>query len=138
MTNDADPVPRDVSRAVMGFKLPLAAIHMKAQRTLLELTFDPKQTEGANKNTCRERLEKFGRLCDFYRTTSAAYQCDEQSYLVKNKFCDAVWTRGGRFRERMGIRTFINSRAGANDRIGSLAGASCGSWEECTNTCAFT
>ena len=134
----ADPVPRDVSRALKGIIPQLAAIHIKAQRILLELTFDPKETEAANKYTCNKRLKKLGTLCEFYQSKNATYHCAEQTYLVKNKFCDAVWTRGGRFRERMGIETFIKSRAGASNRIGSLAGASCGSWEECTNTCAFT
>ena len=125
VTDDADPVPRDVGRTLKRFRSNLASIHIKAQRILLEFTFDPSLSEGANKNTCRSRLEDLSQLCSVYQTADATYDCQEIAYLRAYEFCEEVWVRGGRFRERMGIKTFIKSRT---------SGAACTSWQECTDT----
>ena len=139
MTDETDPVPRDVGRIFKRFASRLAAIHIKAQRILLELTFDPKQSKTANKLTCESRLTKLKTLCNAYRTADATYDCDDTAYLTTHQFCDAVYARGGRFLERMGIKTFIKSRgAGTNERVGTFAGqdeALCPSWQDCTGAC---
>lgn len=121
---DADPVTRDMSRMLAKFRSVLAAAHVQAQQTAIELSYDPKVSETDHKRTCEQGLMKLSTICNKYRQQKTVpSDCLDYQYLVDHKFCDAAWARGGRFKERMGIKTFIKSRGAGQD--------GCETWQQC-------